>query len=154
MKRIITLVVSLILLLAVLVLAYVRFAPSDVGTWQQDPGNAKSTGKPNEYRLIGDTAPIFDVSEAELTTLLTGFLSEQPRITMLSKSPDMHLLTYIQRSLIMGYPDYITTKISLIGENQSKLEVYSRSRFGYSDLGVNKMRVDQWVAAIQRLVSG
>jgi uncharacterized protein (DUF1499 family) len=29
------------------------------------------------------------------------------------------------------------------------MEIFSRARFGYSDMGVNAARVDRWIAALR-----
>ncbi|MCB1632914.1 MAG: DUF1499 domain-containing protein [Pseudomonadales bacterium] len=36
-----------------------------------------------------------------------------------------------------------------LGEARSTLIIYSRSVYGYSDLGVNKARVNRWLAELQ-----
>jgi uncharacterized protein DUF1499 len=142
------------LIVAISVMAYVRLAPSDASLWHRDPQTAASTGKPNEYRLAGDQALVLDITAAELAVLVDDFVLAQPRVTRLAGSSNDLMMTYVQRSMSMGYPDYITIKITPLVAEQSKLEILSRSRFGYSDLGVNKTRVNQWVAAINRLVAG
>ena len=52
-------------------------------------------------------------------------------------------MTYVTRSKWMGFPDYATVKQS--GE---VLELWSRLRFGTMDQGVNKARVERWLAAL------
>lgn len=147
-------VLYMLILAAVLVLAYIRFAPSKPAIWALDSVSASSTGKPNEYRLTGDKAPIFDMPKQDLFALVDGFIRHRKRVNLLAENADTLEATYIQRSMIMGYPDYISIKISSVNANRSRLEVYSRSRFGHSDLGVNKRRIDQWIALIRGLVAG
>jgi uncharacterized protein (DUF1499 family) len=148
--------VSLYVLIAVVVvmMGYVRFAPSDQSIWHQDPETITSTGKPNEHRLIGDAAPVYDLPAQKLLELVHSAFQNEPRITVIAGHPNELMLTYVERSLIMGYPDYITVKATSINPNQSKLMMYSRSRFGYSDLGVNKRRIGEWVAIVQGLIAG
>jgi uncharacterized protein (DUF1499 family) len=154
MKRKMMFAFILAVLSIALVLAYIRMAPSDVDIWHQDPETAATTGKPNEYRITGDAAIPFNVNASELALLVDEFIRRQPRIKHVSGDPDSRMISYVQRSSIMGYPDYITIKVSPTGSKQSKLEILSRSRFGHSDLGVNKRRIDQWIAAIQSLIAG
>lgn len=143
-----------IVLIAVLLLAYIRFAPSDAEGLHHDPETAQTTGKPNEYRLPEGTEPVFEVPAQELMERLDGFIQKQPRVTRLAGQTSDLMITYVQRTRIIGYPDYITIKVVPIGSAQSKLILYTRSRFGYSDFGVNKRRVGEWVAAIQGLIAG
>jgi len=135
-------------------MAYVRLAPSDPVYWHQDPETAVSTGKPNEYRLVGDQAPVFEMAAPDLAALVDEFIAAQVYVTRLAGHPETLMMTYIQRSMSMGYPDYITVKIIPMDGEKSKLEILSRSRFGHSDLGVNKRRVDHWVVLIRGLVAG
>jgi uncharacterized protein (DUF1499 family) len=55
-------------------------------------------------------------------------------------------MTYVARSRLMGFPDAISVRLVPVGEG-TRVEVYSRSRFGYSDMGVNAARVERWIAA-------
>ncbi len=136
-------------LAAVLVLAYIRFIPTNVPVVHNDPATAQLTGRPNSYRLIGDIAPVFELPAAELAKLVDSFAISQPRVMRIAGSAGDMMITYVQRSLVMGYPDYITIKVISLGNGQSKLEVFSRSRFGHSDLGVNKRRIDNWILALR-----
>ena len=40
-------------------------------------------------------------------------------------------------------------EIGVYGANPRYVEVYGRSRFGRSDLGVNAKRVDAWLAQVE-----
>ena len=133
---------------------YIRFVNLNVQAYNIDPETAPSTGKPNEYRLVGNNAQIFNQSASELSQLMHKFVEGQPRTEGVVASSDEAIFTYVQRTPIMGYPDYITIMIIPEGTSQSKLVIFSRSRFGHSDFGVNKRRIDEWVAAIQGLVAG
>ncbi|MFK5997500.1 MAG: DUF1499 domain-containing protein [Rhodobacterales bacterium] len=147
-------IIYLVLLGVIGLMAYVRLAPNDPAVWHQNPETAVSTGKPNEYRLIGGQAPIFNMAAPDLATLVDNLIAAQARVTRLAGSPETLMMTYVQRSMSMGYPDYITFKIVPVGDEKSKLEILSRARFGRSDLGVNKRRVEQWVGLITGLVAG
>ncbi len=146
-------VLYILILTIILVMAYIRFAPSKYAVWVLDPVSASSTGKPNEYRLTGNTAPVFHMPTQDLFKLVGGFILSQKRVHLLAENTNTFEATYVQRSLLMGYPDYISIKITAVNANQSRLEVFSRSRFGHSDLGVNKRRIDQWISAIRGLVA-
>ncbi|MEL6267324.1 MAG: DUF1499 domain-containing protein, partial [Pseudomonadota bacterium] len=51
-------------------------------------------------------------------------------------------VTYVQTSRIVGFPDYVSARTV-----EGGIAVWSRSRYGYSDLGVNRARVEDWLAA-------
>ena len=56
-------------------------------------------------------------------------------------------ITYVHRTTVFGFPDYISVKAVPEGDGAA-LIVWSRSRYGHSDLGVNKERIDAWLAQI------
>ena len=58
------------------------------------------------------------------------------------------MATYVQRSAWMRFPDYISVRALPAGDKRATLAVFSRSRYGASDLGVNAKRVSAWLAAI------
>ncbi len=142
-----TTVITIIIVVLLLILAYVRFAPINIDALHQDPATLASSGKPNEYRK---TSPVFDMTTSELTKMFDDFVLSQPRVKRVAGSVGQQMITYVQRTKIIRYPDYITIKVTPAGTEQSQLEIFSRSRFGYSDLGVNKQRIDGWLLQLRR----
>ena len=63
------------------------------------------------------------------------------RTERLAGSAEAGMATYVTRSKVFGFPDYTT-----IRQRDGQLEIYGRLRFGKSDLGVNKARVESWLA--------
>jgi len=47
----------------------------------------------------------------------------------------------------MGYPDAISVKAVQTGD-RTGLMLWSRSRYGQSDLGVNQARIERWLTAL------
>lgn len=54
----------------------------------------------------------------------------------------------VQRSQVFRFPDYITAQAVAV-EGGAALCVYSRSKVGYSDMGVNAKRIRAWLEATQ-----
>jgi hypothetical protein len=54
---------------------------------------------------------------------------------------------WVERSALMNYPDIIAAEVRPAPEGAGLL-LYSRSLFGWSDLGVNKARAERWLAAL------
>ena len=65
------------------------------------------------------------------------------RTEVLAGSPSEGRVTYITRSMWFGFPDYTTVQLEDDG-----LEIYGRLRFGQSDQGVNRARVEGWLDRI------
>lgn len=140
--------------LALAVLAgalWVRLAPSDPAVWHVEPGPGASTGRPNEARLLpGQGAPVYALPPAELAARLDAVAMAEPRTDRLEGGPERGFTTYVQRSRWFAFPDYISVLVQP-AEGGATLAIWSRSRFGYSDLGVNAARVARWLQALEPL---
>jgi uncharacterized protein (DUF1499 family) len=54
----------------------------------------------------------------------------------------------VQRTPLVGFPDWITAQPVDLGNGQASICVFSRSKFGYRDFGVNEKRVLEWLALL------
>ncbi len=117
-------------------LAWIRLAPSDPAIWHVDP---KVTADQDLAGGVRRRIPVADVTFDQLHRVIL----ETPRTDVLTGGPDEDKVTYVTRSIWLGFPDYTTVKA-----NGDVLELWARSRFGTSDLGVNKARVDGWLSAL------
>ncbi len=151
-------------LLAALVVAgfgfalYVRLAPSDAAVWHVDPLTAEPTGKPNAWRVgpeasgaqeMDAPAPVYRTPAENLATRLDMLVRAQPRTQALATSADGLWTTYVVRSRWMGFPDYVSVQAIDLGEGRSTVAIYSRARFGTSDLGVNRARIEDWLTRLE-----
>lgn len=114
-------------------IAYVRFAPSDPAVWNTDPQVLSSQDLRDGVRRR------FEGNDATMAVLERIILST-PRTEKLAGSIEEGRVTYVTRSKWMGFPDYTTVQ-----RHEDVIELYARLRFGRSDLGVNKARVDGWL---------
>ena len=55
---------------------------------------------------------------------------------------------YVVRSALLNFPDLVTIQVDPAGPAASTLILWSRSVYGYSDLGVNRNRLVAWLAAL------
>ncbi len=94
-------------------------------------------------------APSFCTSLESLTRRWDTMIAEQPRIEKMAETDGGLQIDYIQRTALMRFPDWITVRFVPISSDRTTLAVYSRSVYGYSDLGVNKRRVQTWLAQLQ-----
>ena len=143
-KKMLYLLIALGLLLAG-ILVWVRVAPSDPAVWHVDPVAAPDPATPNWARLpAGEiTAPT-----GTLAPRIARVMAAEPRMTLLAGAPESGWTTWVQRSRLMGYPDYISVRVLPAGAGQETVAVLSRSRFGQSDLGVNAARLARLRAAL------
>ena len=90
---------------------------------------------------------VFDLEPDVLREALRGVALAEPRTQELYVGPDALRLRFVQRSALMGYPDIIDALIAP-REEGSTLALYSRSLVGRKDFGVNRARLERWLAAL------
>lgn len=131
------LVLWIVLALAVVIAGYVRLAPSDPVRWHRMPEGEVSRDMAHGVLRVVETGPD---GLARLDTVARA----TPRTKVLAGSVEEGMVTYVTRSAVFGFPDYATA--AQVGDT---LKIYSRLRFGRSDSGVNKARVEDWLRALQ-----
>ncbi len=99
-----------------------------------------------------ETSPVFDVPVARLQKEWNHLISRQHRVQLLHGSSELQLVLE-QRSRLFGFPDTISVRFYPLGRTQSTLALYSRSHYGYWDLGVNGRRVRSWLSEVERGLS-
>jgi uncharacterized protein (DUF1499 family) len=133
----------------------IRSAGHDPDVWHVDPTNTTRTGKPNDALAapVGTTRAEPDIvltllqkPARELLASLDAVARTEPRVKVLAGSTESGRITYVQRSAIIGFPDYVSVT-AVETEAGSALILWSRARYGYSDLGVNQARLQRWLAA-------
>ncbi|MBC7478511.1 MAG: DUF1499 domain-containing protein [Pseudorhodobacter sp.] len=132
---------------------WVRVAPSDPAVWNipvadstpPTPGPCadKVVQVPRGARV---TCLLPAVPEKVLSDL-NGVASAADRTEVLAGTPEAGRMTWISRSRIMSFPDYITAEVSPT-KGGTRLDILSRQRFGSKDMGVNAARLRQWLAAL------
>ncbi len=87
------------------------------------------------------------VAPAVLWATLNRVAAGMPRTFKLAEWPDRRQSQWVERSALVNYPDIIAAEVRPDAGGAALL-LYSRSLFGWSDLGVNKARAERWLAAL------
>lgn len=163
MLKILGYILLLIVLLVAGFLLYVRLAGHDPSVWHVDPATAPTPATPNSYRVVppgtavpesGRASPVYAATPAELMAAFEAHALAQPDTIRLAGGAEDGFVTFVQRTPLVKYPDYISVRAVSVGEGQSALVILSRSRFGKSDMGVNKARIDSWLQALAPMEAG
>ena len=127
----------LVLAAVVAGLGFIRLAPSDPLDWNTQPEFTED----KEFR-----GGVFRVVRTGPDGLerFHQIASTPPRTSVLAGGPDDGMATYITRTQLLGFPDYTTA-----AQDGDLLKVYARLRFGRSDLGANKERINGWLAEME-----
>lgn len=155
MRRVALAAILALLLAAFAVLVYVRAASHDIARWHVDPVAAVLPPSPNAHRIGPETPEaVFSLAPEQLAAIVSRTLAAEPRTRRLASSNDGLHTTWVQRSLLLGFPDYVSVRVVPRGEEGAALAIFSRSRYGYSDLGVNRARAEAWLSAIRAAAEG
>lgn len=128
----------LILLVVSNFAAWVRFAPTDPARWHVAPQvNGDEDLKGGVKRRVQGAGP-------DALRRFDAIARATPRTEVLAGSVEDGMVTYVTRSAFWGFPDYTTVQ-----QQGDDLLIHGRLRFGTSDMGVNRKRVDGWISALR-----
>jgi uncharacterized protein (DUF1499 family) len=142
-------VVYILTALVLLVLAaevYVRFSPLDPVVWHVDPTVTEPA--PARNSALVSLSRTFPMTAAELAGRVVEIGLAEPRTRVLAGEPAAGFVTLVQRSRVVGFPDLVTIRTRDV-EGGAALTVWSRSRFGRYDWGVNRARIERWMKALE-----
>lgn len=154
---------AIFLVAAVIVLAgreriwLLAFGPADLGPVDFSTLALKDT--PNQFLMCPSgrcaasphaPSPVFAVSEQDLRAAIIGSWPNMERTTLVAGTAEAASgeIRLVQYSKWLGFPDTISVHTYPVNANSSTLAIYSRSQVGRSDLGVNRRRIEAWLAAL------
>lgn len=136
-----------IVLFAILYLC-LRFWPIDKDQWHVDPADTSEQRRfgvhltgPDAPRLSGDAATVLDA--------VLEFAKKSDRISLLDGSVGEGMITFLVRSPMLGYRDYVTFK-AVTQDDVSKLAIHARPGMNVYDWGSNAKLLDEWLAQTQQ----
>lgn len=135
--RVAFLLLSVLVIAALAVALWIRFAPSDPARWHVDPLTAPDPATPNFARADRIVA----LPPAQAAEILASRARAEGAILL---AGDAVHATWIARSRLMRYPDYVSLRLIPEGEG-TRIVAFSRARFGSGDMGVNAARLARWL---------
>lgn len=129
-------IIALGLILAIGVIGLlVRLAPTDADRWHR-----KSQINADEDAIYG-VRRYLPAGDQEMFARMYDLAMTTKRTRLIAGSQEAGFVTFETRSLVFGFPDYTT-----IWLEEDGIRIFARLRYGRSDLGVNRRRVDNWIA--------
>ena len=113
---------------------------------------------PNQYLLCPATlcttqtdgaAPVFDMPVEKLQAAWDAMIAEQPRVQVFRRDITNMQVDYVQRSRLLRFPDLVTVRFLPMDDAHATLAIYSRSVYGKGDFGVNRDRIEHWLAKLK-----
>ena len=95
--------------------------------------------------------PLYPVPPERLFETMKALAVTFPRTWLLADWPELLQAQWVERSALLGFPDLIVAQ-AVPREGGSGLLLFSRSRYGWSDMGVNRRRVESWIAGLELAV--
>lgn len=132
--------------LAAAVMAAVRLAPVDPAAWHRPiaevPGEVGAVTEILVRVEKGALAfwPATTAPPEQMLADLAAFAATQPRTREIAGSVAEGRITWVQRSVFWGFPDFITAETTATG-----VRLWSRQRYGRRDFGVNLARLSLWL---------
>lgn len=127
----------LLLLIAVSAPIYIRFAPLKPEAYHAAT-SAKATG---DWPMAGGFEAVRAGATATTLADLNALILSSPRTRVLAGALDEGHVSYVTRSRLWGFPDI--TNVWLQGD---RLHIRGHLVYGRSDLGVNRARIEGWLA--------
>lgn len=116
------------------------------------------TWRPNQFLVlppgfIGKAqahapSPVFAAPPDKVLAALKRIALAEPRTTLLAEDAAQRRLALVQRSKTFHFPDYIDVEAVPAGAGATALAIYSRAKYGIRDFGVNRTRIERWLAAL------
>jgi uncharacterized protein (DUF1499 family) len=108
---------------------------------------------PPDYCSVtpGLTTPVFALPWQVLRDDWTTMIAAEPRVVPVETRAEGRRLVYIQHSAIFRFPDIITVEFVPLGPDRSGIALFSRSRYGRGDFGVNRRRVERWLRRLEQI---
>lgn len=90
-------------------------------------------------------SPVFDLTPEQLRERWMERIATLPLVEQIDADPESEQYAYQALTPLMRFPDTIAVRFLPAGEGCSTLAVYSRSHYGYGDMGANEKRVTEWL---------
>lgn len=94
----------------------------------------------------------YPLPAARLFTAITAVAATEPRTAPLTAYPARLEASFVSRSRVFGFPDVVLLQVIPQGEAASALTLHSSSLYGYSDFGVNRRRLEHWLARLETVL--
>lgn len=137
---------------------YVSTVEHNPAEWHVDPLTVPQSVKPHSFRMappalteehVDSPSPVYSANPTLMAKAFDDYVLAQRKTARIAGSPEEGWMTYVQRSEKLNLPDYISVKFLDLNGGKSTVAVYSRSRFGHSDMGVNEARVMSWIGTLR-----
>lgn len=95
-------------------------------------------------------SPVFARTPDQVLDALKRVALAESRTTLRAEDRAARQLAFVQKSKTFRFPDFITAEAVPLDGGRTALAIYGRAKFGIRDFGVNRARIERWLAALAR----
>ncbi len=93
--------------------------------------------------------PTVHMAPAALFRALREVAAQQPRTTLQAAYDDRLQAQYVVRSAVLNFPDLVMVQAMPTAAGGAGVVIWSRSVYGWGDLGANRKRTLAWLVALR-----
>jgi uncharacterized protein (DUF1499 family) len=128
-------------------------APLDVARLARPSTPNSALAAPAGFAPAPDlVTPTYAVPPRRLFDLLRTVAAGRKRTFPAAEDPARLQARWVARSRLLNFPDIVDAQVLAAPAGDSRLVLYSRSVYGYSDFGANRARLRVWLGAIDAAV--
>ena len=90
-------------------------------------------------------SPLFPVPVDRLHDIWTQTLARDQRLRLVRQDQDGRYLGYVQRSAVLGLPEFVSVQFVPVGDTRSGVKIYSAPRYEALDFGGSRHRAEEWL---------
>ena len=94
--------------------------------------------------------PVYALKVGALAQRFADSLGEESKLELVDNTAGGLQLRFVQYTPLMEFPDTIQVDFLSLDENRSTLAIYSRSKYGYGDMGTNLARIKRWLERLRQ----
>lgn len=106
------------------------------------PPNYAAAAKPHHL------SPVFAAAPDDVLATVKAIALAEPRTALVKEDRSARQIELVQRSKTFRFPDLVTVEAVPVARGRTGLAIYSRAKIGIRDFGVNRARVERWLAAL------
>ncbi len=116
--------------------------PRSPNAWLMAPAGLCPRAQPHQL------SPLFGASAVATQAAVLAAMAAEPRTVLTEEDGAAGRFAFVARSRLMGFQDDVDIRILAQGADAYTFAFYSRSRVGYSDMGVNAARGQRILAFV------
>lgn len=95
-------------------------------------------------------APVFDADADRLEQAVLAVARRRPHVEQVEGDNVERAYEFVQRKAGNSAPDFISVRVWPLPDGRSTLGIYSRSKDAWPHPGLNRRRVEAWLAGIRK----